>query len=335
MKFDVKIMKFFRNMAVVSVFVFSFQSCKKEAVKNWNAEIKNPVQNIEFTDLSKELYDPAVSLETFKSKYPWFQGTVTDEDFEIRRKDPEEIKIYKEAIAKIDQTKLKKELTSLFSHIAFYFPEFKAPKVYLYSSALQGISEPIIYHPQNNFLFIDITGFMGEKDANYKGVETYFTLSMNPSNIVPKVSQILAEQFVPYDAGHQKFIDLIVYQGKLMTLQDAFLPELPDYLKINYTKEQYDWAVSNEVNIWDYFVENDLIFSDDERLTDRFIAPGPFSKFYTEIDNESSPQVGIFTGWQICRKFYKEKPETPLADFLKMDAQTIFNQAVYKPKYTE
>ena len=75
---------------------------------------------------------------------------------------------------------------------------------------------------------------------------------------------------------------------------------------MNYTPKQYDWAKENEVNIWNFFVENNLIFSDDIRLSERFIKPAPFSKFYTEIDNESSPQIGIFIGWEICKKFFND-----------------------------
>jgi uncharacterized protein YjaZ len=124
----------------------------------------------------------------------------------------------------------------------------------------------------------------------------------------------------------------MVYQGKVMILQDAFLPTTPNYLKINYTQQQYQWAEANEANIWNYFVENNTIFGEDHRLEERFIAPGPFSKFYTEIDNKSSPQVGIFIGWQICKKYFLKNPTTKLNDFLTTDATTILNQSEYKPK---
>ena len=325
-------MKFFRYLLFSAVFIFGAVSCKKTAENQWKVEIKKPAQKAEITNISKEFYDVNLPLADFKQKYPWFQGTVPDEDFSIRRADKEEAKIYNEAISKIDVAKLGNELTGLFSHIKYYFPEFSAPKVFLYSSALQGIMEPVFYQPQQNMLFIDVTGFMGENNANYKGLEQYFQTSMNPQNIVPKVSQIFAEFFVQPNTDHQKFIDELIYNGKIMTLQDAFLPEFPDYLKMGYSQKQYDWAKENEANIWNYFVENNLVFSDDIRLKERFINPGPFSKFYTEIDNESSPRVGIFSGWQICRKFFETKPETKLPDFLKMNAQEIFNQSNNKPK---
>lgn len=325
-------MKIFRIVVLSSILVFAMDSCKKEPENQWKVEVKDTAAKIELTDISKEFYNADIPLDQFKARFPWFQGTVSDADFGKRRADAEEIKIYKEAAAKIDQAKLQKELQDLFSHIRFYFPKFKNPKVYLFSSALQMVQDPIFYDAKGNLLFIDITGFMGDGNANYKGLELYFQKSMNPQNIVPKVSQIFAENIVTESPDHQKFIDKVILNGKIMIMQDAFLPGTPDYLKMNYTKKQYDWAVANEANIWNYFVESNLIFGDDPRLVERFISPGPFSKFYTEIDNESSPQIGIFTGWQICKAYFKQKPETKLADFLKLDATKIFNEAVYKPK---
>ncbi|WP_312393679.1 gliding motility protein GldB [Chryseobacterium sp.] len=325
-------MKIFRTIALSLILVLGLSSCKKESQNQWNVEVKNPAEKVEITDISKEFYDQNVPLDQFKSKFPWFQGTVSDADFGKRRADAQEVKVYKEAIAKIDVQKLQKELHELFSHIKYYFPQFKSPKVFLFSSALQMVQDPIFYESKENLLFIDVTGFMGENNANYKGLEMYFQKSMNPNNIVPKVSQIFAEGFVKESPDHQKFIDQMMLNGKIMILQDAFLPSFPDYLKMNYTRKQYDWAVANEANIWNYFVENNLLFGDDHRLEERFLSPGPFSKFYTEIDNESSPQIGIYTGWQICKSYLKEKPETKLLDFLKMDATVIFNQSGYKPK---
>lgn len=322
-------MKFFRYIAF-SLIIAGFYGCKKDAENRWNTDV--PAQQpAQIADISKEFYDPNTSLEAFKQKYPWFQGTVSDEDFAKRKADPEEIKVYREAASKIDQNKLQKDLSSLFARIKFYFPKFQPPKVFLFSSAMQMATEPVFFQPQANMLFIDLTGFMGEKNANYAGINLYQLSSMNPQNLLPKVSETLAENLVPVSGDHQKFIDMMVYSGKLMTLQDAFLPEVPDHLKINYTQKQYDWAKANEANVWNYFVENNLVFSDDQRLGERFLSPGPFSKFYTEIDNQSSPQIGVFSGWQICRKFLQKNPDTKLPDFLKMNATEIFNQAEYKP----
>jgi hypothetical protein len=88
------------------------------------------------------------------------------------------------------------------------------------------VQDPIFYDAKGNQLFIDITGFMGDGNPNYKGLEMYFQKSMNPNNIVPKVSQIFAEGFVKESPDHQKFIDMMILNGKIMILKDAFLPHI-------------------------------------------------------------------------------------------------------------
>lgn len=325
-------MKFLKTIIPIITFTCILFSCKKESEKQWNIDIKTSTEKIEIIDISKDFYLEKISLEDFQAQYPWFQGSVSNEDFAKRREEKEEIDIYQQAIKKINIPTLQKELGGLFSRIKHYFPEFQTPKVYIYSSALQSITDPIFYKSKENLLFIDISAFMGDGNPYYKGLELYYQKSMNPENILPKVSLVLAEHFVPYSMEHQKFIDQLVYQGKLMTLQDAFIPNIPNHLKINYTDEQYQWCITHQENIWNYFVENDLLFSDDARLIERFIAPAPFSKFYTEIDNESTPQVGIYVGWQICKAFYKENATTSLKDFLNTNAETIFNQSKYDAK---
>lgn len=308
------------------------QNCNKENKNFWDVEVEQPAAKVTVTDISKEFFSPAVSMEQFKEKYPWFQGSVTDEDFVKRRNNPEEAKLYREAAAKVDLNRLGTDLTSLFARVKYHFPNFTNPKVYTFSSSTQMYEEPVIYDPQQGFLFIDISGFMGSKNQYYKGIEEYFKVSMNTENIIPKTSEAIAISIVPFDKTSQKFLDQMVYNGKIMTLQDAFLPHLPDHLKMNATAEQYEWSKASEASIWDYFIENDYIFSPDPRLTERFINPGPFSKFYTDVDKQSSPRVGVFTGWQICREFYSKNPETPLSDFLSMSATDLFNKSEYKPK---
>lgn len=308
------------------------QSCQKDAKDRWLIKDDFDKPSVAINDISKDYYNETLALENFQKKYPWFQGTVTDSAFAKRRTSKEEQKVYKEAASKVDLKKLSTDLSTLFGRIQYYFPEFKAPTVFTFSSATQMAEEPVIFDPKSNFLFIDISGFLGENNAYYKGIEPYLQKSMNKQNMLPKIAESIAIRLIPFTNTNQKFLDQMVYSGKTMILQDAFLPETPDYLKMHYTQQQYDWATANEVNIWDYFVESDLLFSADTSLQERFISPSPFSKFYTEIDNESSPQIGIFTGWQICRKFLQEKPNVSLDQFIEMNATDIFNQSEYKPK---
>lgn len=317
--------------SLFSIFFVLF-SCKKDTEKRWKIEIKN-AEPVHITDISAEFYNEKIPFENFKKDYAFFLSPqVSDATYEKKRNTPIEKRIYKDALSKNKLSDLEKNLTTLFAHVKYYFPKFQNPEVYVFSSATELYEDPILYIPDQKLLFIDLSAFMGEKSEYYESIDLYLRKEMNPANVIPRISEIIAADYVPATPDHNKFLDKMVNYGKVQILQDAFLPETADYFKINYTKDQYSWATSNEENIYNYFVENDLIFSDDNRLDERFLAKAPFSKFYTEIDSKSSPRVGTFIGWQICRKYLTEKPDVKLPEFLHLPATEIFNNSNYKPK---
>jgi uncharacterized protein YjaZ len=109
------------------------------------------------------------------------------------------------------------------------------------------------------------------------------------------------------------------------------LPEYTDAEKMGYTPEQIVWCQENESYIWRYFIEKEMLYSDEPKLSSRFIDPAPFSKFYLEIDNDSPGRVGAWIGWQIVRS-YMENNNTSIEQLLKTDAKQIFEKSKYKPK---
>ena len=100
---------------------------------------------------------------------------------------------------------------------------------------------------------------------------------------------------------------------------------------MRYSQEQFDWAEANEEPIWRYFIENELLYSTDNKLPNRFIADAPFSKFYLDIDNESPGRLGQYIGWQIVRAF-AEKNNITLEQLLTLPAEQIFKKSNYKPR---
>src|SRR5690606_40108491 len=91
----------------------------------------------------------------------------------------------------------------------------------------------------------------------------------------------------------------------------------------------------NESYIWRFFIEENLLYSSDSKLGNRFINLAPFSKFYLEIDNESPGRIGQWIGWQIVRSYMENNPKTAIIDLFKMDAKEIFEKSKYKPKKNE
>ena len=57
------------------------------------------------------------------------------------------------------------------------------------------------------------------------------------------------------------------------------MPQSTDAQKMGYTNEQIQWVIDNEVYMWQYFVQKQLLYNTDPSLTQRFIDPAPFSSF--------------------------------------------------------
>ena len=108
------------------------------------------------------------------------------------------------------------------------------------------------------------------------------------------------------------------------------MPFHTDGQKITYSQDQLVWARANEEPMWRHFIENELLYSTDIKLSQRFLDPAPFSKFGLELDNESPGQLGRYLGWQIVRSFMN-KNEVSLQQLMNLSAEDIFKKSNYKP----
>jgi uncharacterized protein YjaZ len=116
-----------------------------------------------------------------------------------------------------------------------------------------------------------------------------------------------------------------------MSLVNAFLPNVKDDLKMGYTPQQLELAQVNEFLIWQYFMENKLLYSYDVDLLHRFVFEAPFSKFYLESDQESPGRIGVYMGWQIVESYLKNN-EVSLNEMIKTDSEIIFEKSKFKPR---
>jgi uncharacterized protein YjaZ len=89
--------------------------------------------------------------------------------------------------------------------------------------------------------------------------------------------------------------------------------------------------MANEEQIWRYFIERELLYSTENGLDARFLAPAPFSKFRLELDSESPDRLGSYVGWQIVRAFMAKNSVT-LQQLINLPAEEVFKQSNYKPK---
>lgn len=326
------------NNGLLALMVILLVSCGKE--NRWDVELPEKKVKLEFTDISKDFFDTEIPLAEVQAKYPFFfLDTVSNQIWEAQRKHPFERAVY-DTVVKVfrEYGKTHEELSELFTYYQYHFPRHKIPHIFTYSSTLQeNIYDPVIYGAQEGLMFIALDGFLGTENPLYKmqaplKVYDYMAKNMNPENLPAEVVRAIGQEIIPFNIRQQTFGDLMVDEGKKLILADALLPGTPDELKIGYTPQELEWAVKNEGNTWNYFVEQNMVFETDRSLRERFLSPAPYSKFLNEVETDSPGRIGVYIGWQICKAYLDKNPDLTLDEFLNTDTQTIFTGSKYKPK---
>ncbi|HLV38317.1 gliding motility lipoprotein GldB [Xanthomarina sp.] len=318
-----------KNFSVLFFVLISVFSCKKES------QVEKKIANIPI-DYIIERFDiafgetTAENLTETKNAYPFlFSEKYTDSFWIAKVNDTLQQQLTEEsARVFLDLKEEKKEITQLFQHLTYYFPEFKTPRVITTTSTVDYRNKVIV---TDTIVLISLDTYLGSDHEFYQGIQKYLRQGFVKEQIVVDMAAEYSEKYI-YQQQVKTLLDEMIYYGKQLYFKDLVIPFKTDAEKIGYSQEQIDWANANETEIWRFFVERELLYSTDASLPNRFINPAPFSKFQLEeIDRESPGKIGRYMGWQIV-KAYMANNQVSIKDMLQKEAKEIFNQSNFKPK---
>lgn len=133
----------------------------------------------------------------------------------------------------------------------------------------------------------------------------------------------------PDKSSGKPLVEQMIESGKRLYLLEKLLPDLPDSIRTGYTAQQLAFCEHNEQQVWGFFVQNDLLFSNDPNTARDYLTDAP----NTAALGESSPgNIGQFVGRQIVDKWVDAHEKTSLDTLMKMPAGKLFEEAKYKPR---
>ncbi|SEP25058.1 protein involved in gliding motility GldB [Flavobacterium sp. CF108] len=316
-------MKIYRFVVVLCLF---FLSCDQKT------KVEKEVEEIP-VDIKVERFDKAFfeakpeDLAKLKKQYPYFFPGNDDNVWLQKMKEPIWREVYEEVQKKYSNFEpVREEFNELFKHIKYYFPKTKTPKVVTVIGEMDYNAKAIY---ADSLVVVALELYLG-KDHKFYEFPAYLKYNFEEKQIMPDVVSSFTYRNIPAYPD-KNLISQMIFEGKQLYAKDLLLPNYTDAEKMGYTPEQIKWCEENESYMWRYFLESEMLYSLDPKLTTRFIAPAPFSKFYLEIDNDSPGRVGAWIGWQIVRSYMKNN-NVPLSELLKVNAKEIFEKSKYKPK---
>ena len=267
-------------------------------------------------------------LGQIKSKYPFFfPDSYPDSVWLERLNDPIQIEIFNEIMMKYESvTFLEEGLYKFFEKHKVLDDKFITPKIITVNTDVDYRNKVIL---ADSLLLVGLDNYLGADHRFYDGIPDYVKEDFTIQNIFSDIAEEFAFSIIPRIEFYT-FLEKIIYHGKILYYKDYSL-SVSDRHKIGYSIEKMNWANENEYFVWTYFVENNILFDPDNNLDVRFINDAPFSKFYLEIDNESSEMIGKYIGWKIVKSFMKNN-DVSLNKMLISKPMDIYYNSKYKPQ---
>lgn len=222
---------------------------------------------------------------------------------------------------------LENELTQAFRLAKYYVPKFHAPQVLTFISAINNYGAITI----DSVLGIGLDMYMGADFPVYRmlpDLPEYMVRKFTPENIPVNVMTVLYQQLdAPKDGG--TLATQLVYQGKQQYFLEHTLPETEEHIRLGYTRGQLDFCNKSEKMIWQYFVENKLLYNQEGQVIARYTGEGPSTQ---GLPAEAPGKIGAFAGYRIVQAFMQRHKEYTLEKLMStQDAMLIFNGAKYRP----
>lgn len=309
------------------LFVLLLISCGNESESK--VDVSGIEVNVTVDRFEEKFYTTsAEDLPRLKDEYAFMFVNVHDSISLKKLKNKEELFLFNESKKVFGNFEnQKKELTDLFKHIKYYNPKFEEPKVITHISDID-FEYPVIY--ADSLLFIALDMYLGKGSDVYRSFPMYIAQNYEKERIVVDVAQDIINRSFPKFRS-RRFIDKIINKGKELYFLERFLPTVADSLKMGYSSKKLIWAEANEIDVWKYFIENELLYSSDSDLDNRFIDVAPFSKFYQASDGDSPGRIGVWIGWQIVRSYMRNNDVT-LQQLITVSAEDIYKNSKYKPR---
>jgi hypothetical protein len=321
-------------------------SCKRN---HYRVNTSSTGVTIEVMRLEKDLFSlnpeqviPAIP--SLKKKYGGFlqlfslvinTGDISDDSFGdlLLRfcSDKQNFEVYNQTEKKFENIGfIENGLKDAFRHYKYYFPDKNIPAVF---TCITGFNNSII--TGDSLLGIGLDRYLGADCPYYPrlNIFKYQAARMTPENIVPDCMYGWAASEWDFSAlkyPADNVLSEIIHNGKLKYFEKCMLPETADDIIFGFSKEQMKFCQNNEGQMWQYLVENNLLFSTDQLTIRKLTGEAPFTGYFTK---ESPGRAADWIGFRIVEAFMTRNNGEKLEEMLKStDVQNILEKAKYSPQ---
>lgn len=226
-----------------------------------------------------------------------------------------------------DFSDLQTQFNDAFSYLYYFFPEIEPYKVITFVSGFQFKNALM-----DSALLIGLDLHLGRAYTYYTQVPyltNYLVRRLDRSNMVPEAMKLVVEDHLRPMPNSNSLGAQLIQAGKVNYALKSILPSCPDSLIFGFSAAQMDWAKDNELNLWDYLLNEDLFYNTEPQTIQRLMGDGPFTP---GLPQESPARVFGYTGFRIVAHYMNRYPEISVYELFETDPMEIVKKAKYKGK---
>ncbi len=229
---------------------------------------------------------------------------------------------------------VKADLASAFQFYQYYFPERNVPPVYFFVSEFTYGNVIFEKEPGVDGLGIGLDMFLhGYFDYSVlsffnTAFSAYNMRTLDRAHLPKKTMDVIWDDILgPPPMG--RTIDIMLYYAKKHHLNKLTLPYTHDSIIFEYTPEQLEWVEANEAHIYNYLIEEDLLYTTDMGRYARLVNPAPHS---AGMPPEAPGRVVNWLAYKMLRAWIRNNPDRTLEDLIELtDGDEFLRQSRYRP----
>lgn len=292
-----------------------------------------PVRVLRY-DLAVMQADTAMLKEEMKrlsAQFPlYLEGADWENDLNLLRirnfiEDP----LIQEVFKKIehqyaDSAMFNHHIAILLERVRGYFPDFENPTVYTYLSYFDFMNR-ILYMDSALSIAIDLYVDGNGKEMDEIGIPRYISRKLNAAYLEPDLTRVLVSALLP-KSEKASLLDHIVFEGKVLYLMEQILPKTETRLLLGYDETQMIWCKAHESEVWQYIVQQNLLFETNPLKFRYFVEDGPFNPLL-----EGAPaRLCQYIGLRMVRAYMKKTGNVP-EQLLQASSRQVLKLSAYKP----
>lgn len=223
-------------------------------------------------------------------------------------------------------TAQEKDLSDAWAYYAYYFPEKVIPQVYAHIS---GFNQSVVVDSAE--VGISLDNYLGDcvfYSMLAVPVPMYARRKMTGEDMVRDIMTGWFNAEFVFRPQKNDFISGMIYQGKIVSLLRRVLPDYEFARVLGFSPEQLEWCENNESRIWSFLIENDFLFSTQQKLMLKYLNDAPYT---SGMPVESPGRAVVWSGWRIVEEYMK-KTEITLPELMQeQDYHKILRIAAYRP----